>query len=237
MITEDLLSLKNEFTRIKNMGYVESTRNGPTGIGKTFEDLIGKEEDRECLPDYKGIEIKTKLSYTKAFINLFNYSPKGKTTCEIKRLVTKYGYYGQRLNTILRTTMPTLVRNRYLFKLVIDYQNKRIYLEIYNKYLDFLEKEAYWTFQDIENKLYTKLQYLALVKAFIKRSKKVNYYKYYSISFFKLKTFNDFLKLIEDGTIAIFIRISTFENQIKDYGTSFSIKEENLYKLFDKINI
>ena len=38
-------------------GYVKSIRGGTTGIGATFEALIGKEEDKLSLPDFKGIEI------------------------------------------------------------------------------------------------------------------------------------------------------------------------------------
>ena len=39
MKTENLEQLKQEFIRIKNMGYVKGTRKGLTGVGKTFEDL------------------------------------------------------------------------------------------------------------------------------------------------------------------------------------------------------
>ena len=40
MKTDELELLKNEFIRIKNMGYVKAGRTGTTGIGKTFEDLL-----------------------------------------------------------------------------------------------------------------------------------------------------------------------------------------------------
>ena len=42
MIEDKIIKLKKEFIKIKEMGYVKSTRKGFTGIGKTFEDLIGK---------------------------------------------------------------------------------------------------------------------------------------------------------------------------------------------------
>ncbi len=49
---KELLLLKQEFERIKNLGYVQSSRKGYSGIGKTFEDLIGKKEDTLETPDY-----------------------------------------------------------------------------------------------------------------------------------------------------------------------------------------
>ena len=76
MITKELYNLKQEFEKIKKMGYVKSTRSGFTGIGKTFEDLIGKNEDTLETPDYHGIEIKTKKSYSKSYTTLFNATPK-----------------------------------------------------------------------------------------------------------------------------------------------------------------
>ncbi|CAN5328522.1 hypothetical protein BH18ACI2_BH18ACI2_29240 [soil metagenome] len=29
------------FARVKNLGYVRATRSGPTGVGHTFETLLG----------------------------------------------------------------------------------------------------------------------------------------------------------------------------------------------------
>ena len=41
---EEFKLLKAEFMRIKSLGWIRSKRKGPTGIGKTFEVLLGKEE-------------------------------------------------------------------------------------------------------------------------------------------------------------------------------------------------
>ena len=35
-------------------------RDGPGGVGYTFENLLGKAEENFPIPDFKGIEIKTK---------------------------------------------------------------------------------------------------------------------------------------------------------------------------------
>ena len=86
MYKKEIEQLEKEFKRIKNMGYVKSTRNGPTGIGKTFEDLLGKKEDALGLPDYKGIEIKTKRSYSNSYTTLFNATLHGQNNYETKRL-------------------------------------------------------------------------------------------------------------------------------------------------------
>ena len=84
--------LQRKFQEIKNMEYVKSIRKGNTGIGATFEYLLGKNEENFEIADYYGIEIKTKRSYSKAYINLFNAVPTGSGYYEVKRLRDTYGY-------------------------------------------------------------------------------------------------------------------------------------------------
>ena len=170
-MNKELITLKQEFIRIRKMGYVKSSRKGTTGIGKTFEDLIGKTEDSLELPDYHGIEIKTKRGYTKSYINLFNATPKGPNLFEIKTICRKYGYPDKILSNfkVLMTSVYgnlfTLVANRYLFKLQVDYKEQKIWLIITDRNKNILEKEAFWDFAILKEKLERKLKYLALVKA------------------------------------------------------------------------
>ena len=48
-----LQGFKKDFLAIKEKGFVESHRKHNTGIGKTFEDLIGIVENNNALADYK----------------------------------------------------------------------------------------------------------------------------------------------------------------------------------------
>ena len=248
MITEELKNLKKEFERIKKMGYVKATRMGYTGIGKTFEDLLGKKEDSLELPDYKGIEIKTKRGYTRCYTTLFGATPQGKKEFEIRRLRSIYGYpdnvYRNQklLHASVQANCSTLVGNRYLFKLVLDYEEQKLFLLITDKSMNFIEKKSYWTFDILKEKLNRKLQYMALVKAWPNKINGEDYYKYYDIDFYKLKDFNEFLKLIEDGTIRVTFKIGIFKKgeragELHDRGTSFEIQEIDMLKLFDKIDI
>jgi hypothetical protein len=242
----EFIKLKKEFERIKNMGYVESTRGGTTGIGKTFEDLIGKKEDSLPLPDYDGIEIKTKRAYSKSYITLFTAAPNGKGQYEIKRLIEKYGYPDRIIKSSkvlyadVYANHSTIIANRYLFKLNIDYNTKKLYLNICDLNMKNFDTETYWDFDVLETKLNQKLKKLALIKAWPNKKNEKIYYKYFSIEFYKIKDFNTFIKLIENGDIRIGIKISTYrtgqyKGNICDRGTSFGIKSENLDKLFTKV--
>lgn len=68
--------LKNKFETIKKLGWIKSIRKGSTGIGATFEKLLGINENSFEIPDFDGIEIKTKRNYSNSFTSLFNYSQK-----------------------------------------------------------------------------------------------------------------------------------------------------------------
>lgn len=248
MIINNLEILKNEFKRIKKMGYVKSTREGYTGIEKTFEDLLGKKEDSLSNPDFHGIEIKTKRAFSKSYTTLFNATPRGKTNSETKRLKNIYGYPDQVikkakvLNQSVQANCSTFVAGRYLFKLNIDKEQERVYLCITDKNFWPLEREVYWTFEELEQKLYKKLKYLAFVKAWTKNIDGEDYYKYYDINFYKLKGFEEFLRLLEDGTIRVSFKIGVFRSgkrmgEARDRGTSFEIEELDLYKLFDEVEV
>ncbi len=245
---KELLLLKQEFEKIKNLGYIESSRKGFTGIGKTFEDLIGKEEDTLETPDYHGIEIKTKRGYSKSYVHLFHATPKGKNDFEIKRLCNTYGYPDKIkkeykvLAFSIQGNKSVFVANRFLFKLSIDYENKKIYLIICDKNMQLVEQDIYWDFDLIQEKLERKLSYLAFIKAWSKTIKGIDYYNYYAIQFYELKSFNVFLFLMEQGVIRITFKIGVFRegprmDEIHDRGTSFEIEEQNIQKLFNQLNI
>lgn len=89
---ENISELVEYFENIKNTPFNRSLRNGSTGIGYTFENLIHKKEDSNYLPDFKGIEIKTKLGYSRSPIKLFTLVPKFNGESPIKYILNNFGY-------------------------------------------------------------------------------------------------------------------------------------------------
>ena len=248
MITEDIKVLKQEFEKIKRMGYVKSTRSGVTGIGKTFEDLIGKKEDTLEIPDFRGIEIKTKRGYSKGYTTLFCATPKGKGEFEIKRISNTYGYPDKVLKNkkvlanSVQANYPTLIARRFSFQLKVDYEKEKIYLVVKDRNGNLLENDTYWDFNTIQEKLERKMKVLAFIKAWSKQINGVDYYKYYDIKFYQLKGFEEFLKLIEQGFIRITFKIGVVRQEermgeMHDRGTGFEIEETNLSKLFTSIEV
>lgn len=243
-MNDNINDLLERFNKIKKMGYVKSIRKGNTGIGATFEYLIGKEEDQRPEPDFKGIEIKTKMYHTKTDINLFSANPSGDGKKETFRLVRIYGHPDKVLkeynvlNCCVFGNKNTLVSNRFYFRLSIDYFNQRIILQIRDINGDLIDNSTYWTIDGLRERVYKKLNTLALIHAFKKVSSTDVFYKYYKIKFYRIKNFETFLKLIENGTIGVVFKIGVFrfgdrKGEPHDHGTSFQINEDNLELLYD----
>lgn len=240
------ISLQKKFDEIRRMGWIKSCRKGPTGIGYTFEKLLGKNEDALCYPDYNGIEIKTHRKNSKSYVTLFNYNPIGESSYELRRLFTLYSYISPKnknirtLNTDIFCNYINDVGINYKFSLRVDKGEERVYLLVFNRLGNFVEKNSYWCFHSLREKLYNKLQYLAYVEADVKYVNGIEYFKYTNINFYILKDFDTFIELIRCGKIKVSFLISGLleDNMyVNSHGTSFSIKKENLNLLFKTIEL
>lgn len=241
---ENIIELKNKFSIINQMGWIKSKRKGATGIGYTFESLLEKSEDSVSLPDFKGIEIKTHRVHSKSYISLFNCSPIGNSSYELLRLFNNYSYF-HTLNKNIRALNVNVfckyikdVGENYKFSLEVNEVEQKIYLVVFDKLGNFIEKESYWTFDSLKQKLYLKLRFLAYVEADCKFINGQEYFKYTKLTFYELKSFESFIKLIKSARIRISFLISgdgEMNGGINSHGASFSIKKENLNLLFTPI--
>lgn len=245
-LKKNIEKLQKEFNKIKQKGYIKGICNDYSSIGRTFENELSLPENSFSIPDYYGIEIKTRRAYSKSYITLFNAVPDGENLFEIERLKNTYGYpckkdrnykvlyievFGNKLN---------FGGIKYQYKLDVSRNEKKIYLTVYNKYNTLIERKTYWTFKYLETKLKTKLQYLAVINAWTNKIDGWNYFKYYKIDFYTLKDFNKFIDLIENGTIKILIKVDIFTcekyyGKTHDHGCGFAIEEHNLPQMYNII--
>lgn len=235
----NLNKLIKNFKVIRNKNWVPSVRKGPTGIGRTFEQLLSIQENNLNIPDYNGIEIKTKRHYSNAYTTLFNCNPIN----NIEEIKNKYGYPDKVLpqykvlNNSIFSNNFTRVNPNFYFRLHVNRQEKRIYLYIYNKSKKLINTDTYWTFESLKTKL-AKTKYLGFILALRKINSGKEYFKYYKLNIYKLKSFNQFIKLIGNSTIRITFKIGVFrtgqrEGQTHNHGVGFDIKENDLSQLYD----
>lgn len=239
-----ITNLKNKFIKIKSGGWHKSIRKGSTGVGATFEHLLGIEENDLEFPDFDGIEIKTKRDNSISYTSLFNYTPEGPHYYEIDRLRNKYGYLDYKLrkylviNNSIFCNKKTPIGYKYYFLLKVDRAKQKIFLYVFDIHMNLLENDVYWDFDTLEEKLYRKLNFVAFVSAKNKFIDGNEYFYYHKLTIYKIKNFNTFIDLIEKGIVTIKFKIGVYYEgkkigQIHDRGTSFDIKGYNFNKLFD----
>ena len=205
-MNENFKILRKKFNEIKNVGLIKSMRNGTTGIGYTFETLLGKKEDSQEFPDFHGIEIKSKLGYSKSPMTLFNCIPKRNNESAINYILSNYSWKEKNKPSFIFSNEVCCAKinkkYNYNFNLQIDYFKKRIIMQSYKNNI-FIENVCYWDFKDLNKKLNTKLKSLAIVYAYPYKIKNKLYYKYLKMNTYKLKGFFEFLKLISENKINI----------------------------------
>lgn len=240
-MTNNFNLLYEKFLEIKELGWIKSYRRGYTGIGYTFERLLGKDEDALCRPDFLDIEIKTHRRGSQSYVALFNYNPKGESSYELKRLFSRYSYLHTKnkniraLNADVYCNYIKDVGINYKFSLEVDEKDRKIYLLVFDRLGYFIEKKSYWDFDVIEAKLCNKIKNLAFVEADSKFINGCEYFRYNKISFYTLKSFDTFIQLIKHSKIRVSFLVSGQSNDkesINSHGACFSIKKDNLHLLF-----
>lgn len=240
-------SLKEKLEDIYKQGWVESMSNGKGAIGITLEKLLNIKSGDFEVPDYElSIELKTKASYFNNIhpLTLFSATCDGEHLFELRIIKDKFGIYLRNYNSKvlfanLYGNKYTNISRNYKARIFVNYFEERIYLIIYNKHNIIVYNSAYWSFELLYNKLYKKLKVLAFIEADRKIINNKLYFKYKKVTIYKLKNFNTFLELLNNGIIRINIKMGIYKNgprvgKIHDHGTGFQILYSDLEKLFIK---
>lgn len=245
-ILEEMKKLKLEIYKLKSYNWISSKGNGTGAAGKTLETLLGKKEDKDILPDYHGIEIKTKSLHSNYPVTLFSCA--FDTAPHLMYKLLKIGGYKDKKDPskkVFQTSVNGITWKRvgrHIYKLHVNYEKKLVELQILCE-VNFLEVATMaWTFGELRSRLEHKMQYMMFVEVMRERADEKIFFKYKDPKFYKLKGFDEFLKLIENGTINVTFKISYDHSEEKygqylDRGTSFEIHAEDFDKLFEQLDV
>jgi hypothetical protein len=239
-----LQSFKKDFLAIKEKGFVESHRTHNTGIGKTFEDLIGITENNNFLADYEDVlELKSSRELSNSMVTLFTKAPthpKGINSIMRER----FGEPDQKAEGLktVHTTFSALKFNtffkRFGFKLEVNEEERRIYILIKNLETDEIEDiEIYYEFDEIKNIIKKKLDYIAYIKTETKTENGKEFFNFKKAILLSDLTFDKFIQFIKEGLIPYDIRIGVYRSgklkgKTHDHGSGFRVLKNNLNKVF-----
>lgn len=231
-MSEYVEEFRELFETIKNKGFIRTNRKGPTGIGKTFEDLLQKEEDNLPLPDFKDIEVKTKRTASNSMVTLFTKSPTGPRGAN-GLLKNKYGYkenpedlFNKLHTTLSATKFTTNKKSGFDFKIGINEDEGYIYVIVRDsKTNEIVDTSTRWTFQVLNKTLDKKLKYLCIVDADEREQDGFTEFKYTKLNFIYDLSGKQMLQALKDGKLFVDLRIGTYSNgKTHDHGTGFRMK-------------
>ena len=241
---ENYNNLIKKFKEIADKKWIKGVNNSTNSVGLTFELMLSKNPDSMYFPDYNGIEIKCSQRFSRYPINLFSLAFDGPNLYEMNRILLKYGKQdviykeGKQLQGEIYVNTYKRINNNY-FKLKIDKENRKIILSIYDLNYELIEEKAYIDFETMKIRLELKLSNVAIVYASKKVTEQNNFFRYYQITIYKLKSFETFLKLLENDYIKVAIvgrvsRSGIEKGRQRNKNIVFQIAKEYMDLLFTK---
>ena len=219
----NLDEFKVKFEEIKSRGFIKTTRNGPTGVGHTFETVLGYTEDNIALPDLGEVELKARRINSHSMVTLFTHDRKAWVTQPLQA-IRKYGTPDENGRLGMYFTMS---RNP---------NNSGVYLDISDdkatvKSTDGTEI-ASWSLDALANKFCTKIPGLVLVNAESKFENGVEHFHYVNAQVLRGTSPYIIRQNIENGNIMIDLRLHDKGTSARNHGTGFRILEDRLPLLF-----
>jgi hypothetical protein len=230
-IDEALEDLLSKFDGIRG-NWVDSLRAGDTGVGFTFESLLGIKENNDQTADFRGIELKCKMkkvSHASALgkLNLFQAGPvwciEGSALDRLKLIgkVTGDGLYSCYSQV---TTKP----NNLGLALGLHGLEESIQL------LKFETMVGHWTNESLNRRLLEKHSRAAFILASVRVSKSKTCFRYDELIYCEKPTIDNFLNLVNQNSLVFeFIMSEKANGKVRNHGYPWRlVREEMLDQLF-----
>lgn len=226
-----------EYTKIKDMGWIRTHRSGPTGIGKTLEDLLGIVENNIDCPDFGEYELKSCRINSQSMLTMFTKTPQPPRSNTYLR--EKYGYSSSAYDNDEKVLHSTLTAARFVpiadtgKKLRIVCDSDKISIasetEIENVFWDRKSLKAAF-----EKKYKNKFVYAKAEFRGSGTNEEFYFKEAYEVSGFD---YDAMISLLEKGKIFIDLRIGQYpDGRTHDHGTGFRIREVDQPLLFKNQN-
>ena len=220
-----------KYKTIKAKGFIKSQRRGDGAAGNTFEDELGLEENNIAAPDIDDYELKVKRKGASGLQTLFN--KEGEWQMKQIEFLEQYGfphtkYIGEKSGQSTVTKTPNI--RGFYFTTDDNY--------LYAKCGNVTFVKCNWN--KLVEQFGKKFPNCIKVLAETKKEKGIEYFHYNEAYLFKGTTKEKFRELIEDDLICIDFRLYTQYNMnkgIRNRGTAFRIKHEDMDRLFVKEEI
>lgn len=232
-ITPALHRLLTLFDEINSRGYIRTLRQGPTGVGYTFETLIGIEENNISGPDFEDIEIKCyrKIGNNRAEKkNLFLKEPRWNDQLpNLACRVRTYGYIDEAGRPALYSAVGS-VQNSHGLALQSAMDEANVYLTFNGRQI------AQWSFGEIQRRLEEKLTHTAFIGARKRGNGATEEFLYGTFTYCRNPSVEAFNSLIESGHVILEMRMHVRpDGSVRNHGSCFRVMEDKLPDLYAEV--
>lgn len=221
----NLQDLLDEFDEVKSRGFVPSMRTGTTGVGYTFETLLGIKENNDQTADYKGIEIKTGIlngrgGASSGLTNLFQLGPQWATPgtgIDRLRLLGTTNEDG-RLSCHSRVTTSPNSRD-----LVLSTAERQLQLSILKSQTPI----GSWSTERIAQRLAEKHSRAVFVKAARRRGAAGDLFHYRELVYCERPNIERFIDMVESRRIVFEFMMHQSENgSVRNHGYPWRLVDQ-----------
>lgn len=231
-IPDDALNdLLGRFDQISEMGPVASLRDGTTGIGYTFETLMGIEENNDQTADFRGIEIKSQhlkgTSGGGGKINLFQRVPCWEVKQKAIERLRMIGQLAENGRYVCHSQVTTTSNNLDLWLNPFGSPEQ----------IDLLkgaERFGYWPHSVLAARLKEKHSRAVFVKAEPSTVKGKQHFHYQKLVYCEQPSIKRFTDLIENRRVVFeFIMSENEAGRVRNHGYPWRLtNDEYLSELF-----
>jgi len=219
--------IKTKLSEIKNKGYVQTLRRGPTGVGYTLETLLGLKENNISTPDLGQIELKAQRENHTGLTTLFTFNNKAWKMRPLDA-VRNYGCKDQNGRLGLYYTMSMKPNSAGLFLNVED---------------DFISVQstdgkmiAKWALAEIQKRFEKKVKTVLLIKAKVEERAGVEHFLYHRARLLSGGITQSILKdQFQTEELLLDLRLHDKGTRARNHGTGFRINMKTIENFYQKI--
>ncbi len=214
------------FEAIKNLGWVESKRRGPTGIGQTLEQLLGLEENNIALPDLHEVELKSHRIGSTSMVTLFTFNRKAWKMKPLEA-IRKYGTLDANGRLGMYFTMSPTPNGSGLFL-----HNEKEALSV--RHISG-EVVAEWNLENLAERFINKIPGLVLASAFSEMRGDSEWFQFTRSQLLTDTSPEILREQILAGNVLVDLRLHDKGTSARNHGTGFRAKKEKLQMLFKNV--
>jgi hypothetical protein len=221
-----LAEFRVDFAKLRERGFIKTTRRGPTGIGHTLETTLNIDENNLAVPDLGNIELKAHRDNVNSMITLFTFNRNAWIMAPLDA-IREYGTEDKNGRLGLYFTMSLTPNSAGLFLRV---ENDQVYIQHTSGKII-----VKWNTADLANQFRRKMPALILVSAQTELRGDSEYFWFYRARLLSGTSPRLIADQLRVGNILVDLRLHDAGTRARNHGTGFRTFESKLPNLFTHV--